>query len=66
MVAEKYVIPAGCNVIISIHSVHRDPEFYPDPEKFNPDRFLPENEKSRPSSAYLPFSAGQMACMGKI
>ncbi|XP_076029219.1 putative cytochrome P450 6a13 [Oratosquilla oratoria] len=68
---KEYTIP-GTNVvihkdqkiIIPIYSIHHDPEFYPDPKKFNPDRFLPENKVHRPMQAYMPFGSGPRNCIG--
>lgn len=60
-----YVIPAGADVVIWIHHVHRDGRWFEDPERFDPDRFLPERKKALPQCAYLPFGAGQRACIGK-
>ncbi|XP_067120777.1 uncharacterized protein [Centruroides vittatus] len=58
-------VPKNSIVNIFIHSLHRDPEFYPDPEKFNPERFYGENGKERNPFSYIPFSAGARNCIGQ-
>ncbi|MGK2933028.1 MAG: cytochrome P450 [Solirubrobacterales bacterium] len=59
-----YDIPAGSGVMVLITMIQRDPEVWPNPEGYDPTRFLPENLKSRPRHAYLPFGAGRRMCVG--
>ncbi|GFQ97635.1 cytochrome P450 4C1 [Trichonephila clavata] len=60
-----YTIPKGSNCFILISSLHKDKEVFPDPEKFDPDRFLPENLAKIPEYGYIPFSAGPRNCIGQ-
>lgn len=57
-------IPKKSIFLLSIYALHRDPKYYPNPEKFDPDRFSPENIKQRPKLAYMPFGAGPRMCIG--
>ncbi|XP_050295939.1 cytochrome P450 4C1-like isoform X2 [Anthonomus grandis grandis] len=59
------LIPKGVNVIIDLFDLHHDPDHYPEPYKFDPDRFLPENSAERHPYAYAPFSAGARNCLGQ-
>jgi|tagenome__1003787_1003787.scaffolds.fasta_scaffold20984451_4 cytochrome P450 len=60
----SYLLPAGSVVIASQFTAHRDPEHWPDPERFDPDRFLPEAVAGRPRFAYFPFGGGPRQCLG--
>ena len=61
----KYAIPAGTSLRVLIPMLHRDERVWPDPERFDPDRFLPEAEQERPPDCYKPFGTGQRACIGR-
>uniref|UniRef100_A0AAT9UUQ0 Cytochrome P450 4NW1 n=1 Tax=Maconellicoccus hirsutus TaxID=177089 RepID=A0AAT9UUQ0_MACHI len=61
----NYVIPSYTNVAIPPYLVHRNPNIYPDPEKFIPERFSPQIAKERHPYAYIPFSAGFRNCIGQ-
>jgi cytochrome P450 len=58
-------IPAGTWIFLCPYMNHRDARFWPDPERFDPDRFLPEVEATRPKGAYLPFALGPRKCIGE-
>lgn len=51
-------------VLIPIMGLHRDAEYYPDPERFDPDRLSDENKKNIPDYAYMPFGEGPRMCIG--
>lgn len=58
-------IEPGTMIQIPIQSVHRDPDYYPDPEKFDPERFDEENKSQRHSFTFLSFGEGPRYCIGK-
>ncbi|KYN40637.1 Cytochrome P450 6k1 [Trachymyrmex septentrionalis] len=58
------VLEKGTPIFISLLGVHYDPEYYPTPDKFDPERFTEENKRNRPSCVYLPFGAGPRMCIG--
>jgi cytochrome P450 len=58
------VIPKGTNILFAPYALHRRPDLWPDPERFDPDRFTPEAEARRMRYAWLPFGAGPRICIG--
>jgi cytochrome P450 len=59
-----YFIPARAIVAMSPYTMHRHPDFWPDPERFDPERFTPEQVAARPRFAYFPFGGGARQCIG--
>ena len=59
-----YAIPAGTVIAIAPWTLHRHPGHWPNPEGFDPDRFLPEAVAARPRYVYLPFGGGPRQCIG--
>lgn len=60
-----YVIPAGSVVILSPWVTHHDPRWHPDPEKFRPERWTPEEQAKRPKFSFFPFGGGSRICIGE-
>nr|NP_001351965.1 cytochrome P450 9f2-like precursor [Papilio xuthus] len=61
---KDYIIRKGEIVTIPVWSIHYDPNFYPDPEKFNPERFSDENKHQIKPFTYIPFGLGPRNCIG--
>jgi cytochrome P450 len=64
-VMDGHHIRPGTTVLIPIHHIHHDERWWPDPETFDPTRFIGEAVKDRPRSAYLPFGGGRRICIGQ-
>ena len=61
---EGYFIPKHTTMLVDIYAMHHHPDYFPQPEQFDPDRFGPEREKMIPKGAYLPFGSGPRVCIG--
>lgn len=59
-----YQIRRFTPIVVPIFALHHNPRYWPDPQRFDPDRFLPENATGRPGSAFIPFLAGPRHCLG--
>ena len=60
-----YVIPRRGMLVMSPYVMHRDARFFPDPDRFNPDRWTPESRAALPKFAYFPFGGGMRQCIGE-
>ncbi|KAK0089207.1 hypothetical protein PV326_004555 [Microctonus aethiopoides] len=58
------IIEKGMPILISVTGTHYNPEYFPDPDKFDPERFSEENKKLRNSCVYFPFGEGPHTCIG--
>ncbi|XP_020285535.1 cytochrome P450 4C1-like isoform X2 [Pseudomyrmex gracilis] len=62
---ESCTLPNGSYIMIPVFAIHRNPEYWHDPEKFLPERFSPENSSSRHQYVYVPFGIGPRSCLGQ-
>ncbi|XP_015609095.1 cytochrome P450 4C1 isoform X2 [Cephus cinctus] len=62
---ESCTLPKGCSVAMVPFVTHRSPKYWMEPEKFIPERFLPENSQNRHHYSFVPFSAGTRSCIGQ-
>lgn len=58
-------LPRGQLIQVHCYAMHRDPDFFPEPDRFDPDRFLPPNKERIIPYTYLPFGAGPRNCIGE-
>ncbi|KAK7602694.1 hypothetical protein V9T40_006668 [Parthenolecanium corni] len=59
----SFTLEPGTRVTLVPYSIHHDEQFYPNPKKFDPERFTPENIEARPPFTYLPFGDGPRMCI---
>ncbi|WP_236244654.1 cytochrome P450 [Streptomyces sp. CC210A] len=62
---DGHTIPAGADVVVAPWVTHRHTRYWDEPERFDPDRFTPDQEKDRPRYAWFPFGGGPRACIGQ-
>lgn len=60
----EYVLPEGTTVTIDIFQIQRDPAVFPDPDTFDPDRFLIQRTTDSTKKVFMPFSLGPRSCIG--
>jgi cytochrome P450 len=60
-----YRIPAGSLILMSQFVMHHDERYYPEPERFDPERWTPEAKATRPPYSYFPFGGGARRCIGE-
>lgn len=70
---KEYIIPdtgvkldVGTQVLLPVYALQNDPDYYPEPEKFDPDRFNEINKNKAQPFTYLPFGEGPRICIGKF
>lgn len=61
----RFHFERGLPIWISVYGLHHDPKYYPEPEKFDPERFSDENKHNIVPGTYLPFGLGPRNCIGK-
>ncbi|MFI6095714.1 cytochrome P450 [Lentzea sp. NPDC051213] len=64
MVLGETELPARTELMYSIPALHRNPEVYPDPERFDPDRWVSRPARDLPKGSYIPFGSGSRICIG--
>jgi len=62
----EYFVPAGTEIYVPPYFIQRHPDVWEEPNRFNPDRFRPDNSKHRHRLATIPFSAGPRNCIGAL
>ena len=63
--AREYEVPAGSVVLMSQYIMHRDERFFPEPDRFDPERWTADAQAQRPKFSYFPFGGGARVCIGE-
>lgn len=59
-----FTLGKGVSIIVPISGLHYDPQYYPQPDKYDPERFSDDNKKNLTPYTYLPFGEGPRNCIG--
>lgn len=59
------VIPKGTTIMIPVYAIHHDPTYYPDPYKFDPERFTDNKINTKNNYTFMPFGEGPRMCIGE-
>ena len=62
---QRLTVPKGATVVLNIEAAHNDPRVWEEPEKFDPERFIGERDKTRDLYGFLPFIQGPRNCLGQ-
>lgn len=62
---DGHIIPAYTGCILFLYGIHRNPKYFPEPEKFDPERFSHDSTLGKSPFSYIPFSAGPRNCIGQ-
>lgn len=60
----EVALEKGCKVFIPVMGLHHDPEYFPEPDRFDPERFSEEHKRTIKQFTYLPFGEGPRNCIG--
>lgn len=60
------LVRKGSEIAVSQHTLHRDPRWFPDPDGFDPDRWVPAKAAALPKGAFIPFGGGARFCPGHV
>lgn len=62
---KDFTVEKDCLITVPVSGIHRDPNYFPEPDRFDPDRFSEENKGNIVSGSYMPFGSGPRNCIGK-
>lgn len=65
VVVDGYTLPKGTTIVPQLSTVHYDEKIFPDPRRFDPERFLDQNGRFKPMAEVIPFSVGKRQCLGE-